>query len=53
MSVSRSQSISRQADPSVSSFGRQQLAGYSDKYLSDFVLHGTADDDVIAKVCNS
>lgn len=48
----RSKVVSRLADTSVSttSFGRQQLASFSDHYLSDFVLHGTSEDNIIKKV---
>lgn len=48
----RSKMVSRLADTSISttSFGRQQLASFTDHYLSDFVLHGTSDDNVIPQV---
>ena len=48
----RSTEVSKLADTSISttSFGRQQLANFSDHYLSDFVLHGTSDEDVTHKV---
>ena len=44
--------MSKLADPAISTtnFGRQMLAGFSDHYLSDFVLHGTSDEDVHRKV---
>ena len=48
----RSTNVSKLADPAISTtnFGRQMLAGFSDHYLSDFVLHGTSDEDVHRKV---
>jgi len=52
LEMPRSKNVSKLADPAISTtnFGRQMLAGYSDHYLSDFVLHGTSDDDVHRKV---
>ena len=31
-------------------FGRSLLAGHSDHYLSDFVLHGTSDSNYLSKL---
>ncbi|XP_067928146.1 folliculin-interacting protein 1-like [Watersipora subatra] len=52
LKMPRSTEVSKLADTSISttSFGRQQLASFSDHYLSDFVLHGTSDDEVFTKV---
>lgn len=33
-------------------FGRSLLAGYSDHYMSDFVLHGTSDQNFRQKMLN-
>ncbi len=35
-----------------SNFGRSLLAGYHDHYLSDFVLHGTSDDNFHSRLHN-
>ena len=32
------------------SYGRSLLAGYSDHYLSDFVIHGTSDHNYLPKL---